>query len=599
MNGRNVAVHGSWWALPSIGLIALVLSGCIPKGYTGWISDAEVGRLNTMFRDNPVTVIFHDMKIRFDLPEETVWIDDRVTLENVSDSPVDSAFLTLPYGSTALAVEDSSGAPLEFTNDPYEKPYEPKILHKVPFVFSHPLEPGRIREITIRYVWEVNDNDSEIDDDEIILAGQSRWFPDARIDLPAFTRGDRFEFIIEALIPREQYAFLDGELLTVEDVGPVSRFRWRSWGVMMSMNLHSKAFIQERHNMGDHVLDFFLIQPWETVVKTKSLGKEIALAIDLLTERLGERRVGGDTLAVLEGYPNLKALGSGTNCAYMNAIQLYTGIMMKVTSFLDELDSSGPPEDLEPISTLYHELAHLWWGTSLEPVDYGRRILTEGLAEYSAAGVIGSRFGKEQEAKRFDGYRKKYLRRKESGPFLDPPVLKGHTLTVWVNYTKGPLFYRMLADLVGEELLWEGLRTFYEQYAGGAPRVADLQLVMEAVSGEALGWFFHQWLGTVDLPDYTIEAVRPLETNKGWAYRVTVSNRGENRMPVEIAALSEREEGPVRSGSTRVWIDPHSRIEVEVAASSPARSIEVDPDKIVIQSDYSNDVWNLAAGELR
>jgi aminopeptidase N len=65
-----------------------------------------------------------------------------------------------------------------------------------------------------------------------------------------------------------------------------------------------------------------------------------------------------------------------------------------------------------------------------------------------------------------------------------------------MTYTKGSLFLRALRDTLGEETFRRGLREYYQRFKFRQVTGADFRAVMEAVSGQDLEGFFHQWLYT-------------------------------------------------------------------------------------------------------
>jgi aminopeptidase N len=71
----------------------------------------------------------------------------------------------------------------------------------------------------------------------------------------------------------------------------------------------------------------------------------------------------------------------------------------------------------------------------------------------------------------------------------------------------------MLRGIVGERAFFPAIRQFYEEHEGGHAETADLQRVMEEVSGQSLGWFFDQWLRRPGHPVVRVE----------WTWRQDVS----------------------------------------------------------------------------
>ena len=59
----------------------------------------------------------------------------------------------------------------------------------------------------------------------------------------------------------------------------------------------------------------------------------------------------------------------------------------------------------------------------------------------------------------------------------------------------------MLRSVVGREMFRDGMREYYRRYRDSNASTADLQRVMEDVSGQKLEWFFAQWLRRSGSPD--------------------------------------------------------------------------------------------------
>lgn len=121
-----------------------------------------------------------------------------------------------------------------------------------------------------------------------------------------------------------------------------------------------------------------------------------------------------------------------------------------------------------------HELAHQWWGDKLNPdrTAPGAALLTETLAEYSAALVIKNKFGEETYKKLMDHERNQYLRyRNRIGK--ETSLLEVTSSNDYIAYFKGPLVLDAVAKLIGENSLLNLLRDFINKSANGAT-VMDL-----------------------------------------------------------------------------------------------------------------------------
>jgi aminopeptidase N len=58
----------------------------------------------------------------------------------------------------------------------------------------------------------------------------------------------------------------------------------------------------------------------------------------------------------------------------------------------------------------------------------------------------------------------------------------------------------MLRRLVGDEVFWRGVSTYYARYQNGNALTDDFRRVMEEVSGKMLEDFFRQWVFTPGQP---------------------------------------------------------------------------------------------------
>jgi len=63
----------------------------------------------------------------------------------------------------------------------------------------------------------------------------------------------------------------------------------------------------------------------------------------------------------------------------------------------------------------------------------------------------------------------------------------------------------MLKDLLGQELFFQGLKTFYKKNLFKTVRTSDFSLSLERASGQDLRQFFHDWFDSEALPEVEIK----------------------------------------------------------------------------------------------
>ena len=254
-----------------------------------------------------------------------------------------------------------------------------------------------------------------------------------------------------------------------------------------------------------------------------------------------------------------------------------------------------------------HEVAHQWWGASVDWEDYRDQWMTEGFATYAAAlyALVGlgneDQFTEMLDAWRHDvlgeirlgqglGFRRYGLVPgviRESDAHESGPLVAGFRLATvdtpfdyrLLAYEKGALVLHMLRMLLvdletGDDTRFrELMRAFVRDHTGG---VADTHAFEEAVTrafGEPMDWFFDQWVYGIDVPTYRPELTvsRLVDAEQPFALHGTIRQEDVPvgfRMPVPIR-LEFRDRPPQIH---RVWVDAES---VDVEIPIPERPIEV------------------------
>lgn len=152
--------------------------------------------------------------------------------------------------------------------------------------------------------------------------------------------------------------------------------------------------------------------------------------------------------------------------------------------------------DDEIIPLLAHEIAHQWFGNMATEADWHHIWLSEGFATYFTNLYIEWSQGEDALRGRMAREREKVLRynKKAKKPIVDPSVEDYNRLLNPNSYEKGAWVLHMLRQEIGYPVFMRGVREYYARYGGKNALTADLQAVMEEVSGRDLRWFFEQWI---------------------------------------------------------------------------------------------------------
>jgi hypothetical protein len=157
--------------------------------------------------------------------------------------------------------------------------------------------------------------------------------------------------------------------------------------------------------------------------------------------------------------------------------------------------------------------------------------------------------------------------------FRDPATYSAMT------YDKASVVFRMLRELLGDDVFRRVMRAYYERYKLQHVDEADFVAVAEQVSGRELDWFFQQWLHTTDTLDYGIgEASTARLPNGQWRTTVEVLRLGKAWMPVQLQV----------GGTSRTLDSREQRQVVQVTTPQRPREAVLDPRAVLLDLDRTN-----------
>ena len=156
-----------------------------------------------------------------------------------------------------------------------------------------------------------------------------------------------------------------------------------------------------------------------------------------------------------------------------------------------------------------------------------------------------------------------------------------------IAYYKPALGLVMLREyILGEERFDYAFRSYIETWAFKHPQPKDFFNHMESAAGENLSWFFEPWFYGTGNIDLAIDSLR----KRDGAYYLTVSNQGEIPMPVHMQITFEDGTTAMKSLPVEIWQRGNTwthKFETE----KDIKSIDIDPNKILMDINYSNDKW--------
>ena len=155
---------------------------------------------------------------------------------------------------------------------------------------------------------------------------------------------------------------------------------------------------------------------------------------------------------------------------------------------------------------LAHEIAHQWFGNSASEKDFSHIWLSEGFATFMTNMYILETKGEHAFYKQLDKDRMKIiaLNKRDPRPVIDDTADLMSLLNA-NSYQKGGWILNMLKHEIGEELFWEVVRRYYDQFSFSNATSDDFIEVAQEVSGKNLSQFFEQWLTFPSIPKLDIQ----------------------------------------------------------------------------------------------
>ncbi len=229
----------------------------------------------------------------------------------------------------------------------------------------------------------------------------------------------------------------------------------------------------------------------------------------------------------------------------------------------------------------------------------GAGMIRDGLPIYLVAQYLGARYGEAQQTAALDRYRRAYepVARGTDAPLLQQSAYDRSYTTV--VYNKGALVWRLIEKKIGKATFDKLVRSMLDRQRVDvlsltewkaplcrAARCTSVKADVLAAAGARaadIQEVFTQWVENVIVPDFAIG--QPLASANGM--ESTLVNFGSGDLNVDIVATTESGEKLNRT----VAVKGGEYGAVSFPAGTKIARIEVDPDKLYPQKDYSNDVF--------
>ncbi len=281
-------------------------------------------------------------------------------------------------------------------------------------------------------------------------------------------------------------------------------------------------------------------------------------------------------------------------------------------SFSEDIGFMSRPnsEEKEDVDAAFyivaHESGHQWWGNLVTPgKGPGGNIISEGLANFSAAMLVNSELGNTQRRVLLRRWEISYVngRRADS----ERPINRvdgtrpGDTV---VTYDRAGFVFWMLRELMGQDAMLAGMKEFTAKWKDGVPSEGglDFPLIEDFVASlrphapdlKAFDTFVNQWIYGKALPEFTVENVAAEKTGDGWTVRGQIANIGTGEVTITVRAQSETPKADSKaeknapkteplSADVVVHVVPRTPTQFTISTAFKPAKIVVDPEVLVLQ----------------
>ncbi len=148
-------------------------------------------------------------------------------------------------------------------------------------------------------------------------------------------------------------------------------------------------------------------------------------------------------------------------------------------------------------NVVIHEIAHQWFGNAVTEYDWDDVWLSEGFATYFTLLFIEHEYGHDAFTKGLAKSKKTvddFYVKNPDYRIVHDNLSDMSKVTSVQTYQKGSWILHMLRGVVGTDVFWKGIQSYYKKYKDSNATTDDFRREMEEASGMDLSGFFEQWL---------------------------------------------------------------------------------------------------------
>jgi hypothetical protein len=235
-----------------------------------------------------------------------------------------------------------------------------------------------------------------------------------------------------------------------------------------------------------------------------------------------------------------------------------------------------------------HEIAHMWFPMMVGSDEKRYAWMDEGMAQFLQSFAIDAEFPNSNDA---EESRRNYI---EASRYIGETELMRHGDRYpnyneygVASYFKPATVLGALGAVVGDSVVFRGLREYGRRWMWKHPMPRDFWNTMSDVSGTDLDWFWRSWYYETWKLDQAIDNA----VQVGDSLDVMVENKGKALMPVRLVARNAKGDITETVIPVDAWFAGSRKVTVRMAVPEGYTRVEIDPDERVPDVDRTNQVW--------
>ena len=223
-----------------------------------------------------------------------------------------------------------------------------------------------------------------------------------------------------------------------------------------------------------------------------------------------------------------------------------------------------------------HELAHLWWGSSVMTDDW----LGEGLATYWGSRVARSLHENPSTGNMRDGFIAQQYRwsHRISGSFA------AEQNEAHFGYFKGERIVAMLGLETGADTLAAILKQFYQERKETRAGIKEFRQAAVEIGGDKVNHFFETWTDSCFHQNYRMAKVSSQKRDSCYQNSVKIEHEGRawSSVPIVVRYADKSED---------TLLLPAGELQYSGQSRTKIKSVEIDPERQILEDKRSDNAW--------